>query len=131
MKDDGFIQIRNGRYFIGWWFFQCRDMNWFGTVFRDGGKLIAGTSLWEMRYSFRYFHPDSTRNRDLDRKSRYGGTIKEKTEEEVYELFNTLAVSAAKQMGAPLQYTDLRCSAVDEIVRKLGKQPWANFKELR
>ena len=91
MKKDSFIELKDGRYFIGWWYAGLPTMNWFGTVFRDGGKLIQGTSDWQLLYQFRYFHPQSTRTRDFDTKRPYGGVMRAYTEQQAFESFDKLA----------------------------------------
>jgi len=130
MKKESFIELKDGRYFIGWWFLQRADMNWFGTVFREGGKLIQGTSEWQLRYQFRYFHPQSTRTKDLDVKRLWGGRMKDYTEQQAFETFDKIARETAQQIGVNLDYSDLRSDRVEEIFKKLKDKPWSNLKEL-
>lgn len=123
------IEIKEGRYFVRYWFFSGVDFDWLAALWRD-----LPNGLWTIQYRFRYVVDDKLGYESEDEKSWWAATLPEGTEENAAE---TLAQNLAEQIRAMrMRLTEGRCSDlestpfhssnVEENFTTLAKQKWSH-----
>lgn len=120
------IEIREGRYFVRWWFFSGDRFDWLCALYRD-----MPDGEWTVQYRFRYYVDDKVNDSD-DQKSWWsavfpGATIDEAVVESKVQMFTEQVRALRIHTHGPcceMQSVALRSSSVQKCFEILARQPW-------